>query len=115
MWRIGQDTVETATLLISELVTNAVKGSGTNSPTGRIVVSLRYADGELTASVTDPALGPPIMREPDSEAESGRGLMLVQALSQEWGYHLLPAEGKVVYFVLAVRRNDEVSSTALAA
>ncbi len=100
-WRIRPEAIETAELLISELVTNAVKGSGAGPRDGRVVLSLRYSGGELTAGVSDPARVPPAVQDPGTEAEGGRGLMLVQALSKEWGYYLLPADGKVVYFVLA--------------
>ena len=40
------------------------------------------------------------MAEVDGEAEGGRGLMLVQALSKEWDYYLPRTGGKVVYCVL---------------
>jgi hypothetical protein len=55
----------------------------------------------LIIEVSDPDPSPPIMAEVDSEAEGGRGLMLVQALSKEWDYYLPRTGGKVVYCVLA--------------
>lgn len=52
----------------------------------------------------------PVTRKPSStatarsaaghDAESGRGLMLVSALSKEWSYFCLPGGGKVVYCYL---------------
>jgi anti-sigma regulatory factor (Ser/Thr protein kinase) len=109
-WRVWTETIETAELLVSELVTNAVKFSGTVPKTSgyaeyrnarRISLVLRHQAGQLIIEVSDPDPSPPIMAEVDSEAEGGRGLMLVQALSKEWDYYLPRTGGKVVYCVLA--------------
>jgi anti-sigma regulatory factor (Ser/Thr protein kinase) len=108
-WRIWTETIETAELLVSELVTNAVKFAGTvPEPSGaayrsarRITLVLRHQAGELIIEVSDPDPRPPVIAEVDSQAEGGRGLMLVQALSKEWNYYLPPTGGKVVYCVLA--------------
>ena len=40
---------------------------------------------------------PPVLTDADDEAESGRGLVLVDALSKEWSYFFPPGGGKVVY------------------
>jgi hypothetical protein len=37
-----------------------------------------------------------------ADAENGRGLTIVQALSDRWGYRSLPSGGKVVYAILGV-------------
>jgi anti-sigma regulatory factor (Ser/Thr protein kinase) len=109
-WRIGPDVISTAELLVSELVTNAVKfadapgvepgASYVIDPRGTFL-TLRYLADQITIEVSDPNSCPPAAAEADEEAESGRGLMLVQALSKEWGYYLPPAGGKIVYCVLA--------------
>jgi hypothetical protein len=45
--------------------------------------------------------GMPVMPGPvDAEAESGRGLVLVEAMSKEWGVRSLSSGGKVVYAVI---------------
>lgn len=74
--------VETARLLTSELVTNAVMhGSG-----DIVTVILRYAGDELTISVTDNATDDlPDPRLADSDSENGRGMLLVRALGVRWG------------------------------
>jgi anti-sigma regulatory factor (Ser/Thr protein kinase) len=108
-WRIWPETIETAELLVSELITNAVKFAGpsqqqradaSHESVECISLTLRYMTGRLIIEVSDPSPRPPVTAEAGDEAESGRGLMLVQALSKEWNYYLPPAGGKVVYCVL---------------
>lgn len=108
-WRVWPETIEIAELLISELVTNAVKFAGAPlerpeysdlEGVERISVILRYLTGQLIIEISDPDPRPPVFTEAADDAESGRGLMLVQALSKEWDYYLPPSGGKVVYCVL---------------
>jgi anti-sigma regulatory factor (Ser/Thr protein kinase) len=108
-WRIWPETIETAELLVSELITNAVKfaapgqaqrADASYESVECISLTLRYMTGRLIIEVSDPNPGPPVTAEAGDEAESGRGLMLVQALSKEWNYYLPPSGGKVVYCVL---------------
>ena len=109
-WRLWPETIETAELLVSELVTNAVKFTGSEpaqpghaelESVQRISLILRYLAGQLIIEVSDPDPRPPVVADAGDDAESGRGLMLVQALSKEWSYYLPPSGGKVVYAVLA--------------
>jgi anti-sigma regulatory factor (Ser/Thr protein kinase) len=106
---IGEATTETAELLVSELVTNAVRFTGDPGPTLRysehadasvISLSLRHFRGSLLIEVHDTYPDPPVLSSPDDNAESGRGLVLVNALSKEWSYFFPPGGGKVVYCVL---------------
>jgi anti-sigma regulatory factor (Ser/Thr protein kinase) len=108
-WCIPDDVLETAELLVSELVTNAAKFS-TPGPAGQppasgmgiVDVALRYFPGRVVIEVWDADVNPPIPGEPDQDAESGRGLILVQALSKEWSFFFPRSGGKVVYCVLEV-------------
>lgn len=117
LWRVRPDVLDTAELLISELVSNAVKCSqaGPEEKAGTIALTLRLHRAELTAWVSDPETGPPIVREARADAENGRGMLLVQALSKERGYYPRPPDGKVVYFVLAAGQAHGTSAGALAA
>lgn len=74
---------ETAALLLSELVTNALRHG---SPPGReIVVTVRRTDGLLRMEVEDAGDTLPRPRTPDPVGECGRGLALVAALADDWG------------------------------
>ena len=94
---ISGDTIETAQLIVSELVTNAARASA--STLGIIGLSLRPIKNKLVIEVRDQSAEPPALAPADRDAESGRGLMLVDALSEEWGYSAEP-HGKVVYATL---------------
>jgi anti-sigma regulatory factor (Ser/Thr protein kinase) len=108
---IGEATTETAELLASELVTNAVRFA---SDPGRapqdsksvnasvISLSLRHFRGSLLIEVYDADDNPPVLSASGDYAESGRGLVLVNALSKEWSYFFPPGGGKVVYCVLEI-------------
>ena len=106
---IRMETAEAAELLVSELVTNAVRLVGDPIRTLRyskranaslISLSIRHFREGLLIEVYDTDTNPPIRYQADEYAESGRGLMLVEALSKEWSYFFPPGGGKVVYCFL---------------
>jgi hypothetical protein len=85
-----EDLIPTTELLVSELVTNAVKYS-------RGEVTLRLVNEKaLVCEVLDSSGALPRLRQPNSEDESGRGLQVVRQLSQRWGARRT-ATGKVVW------------------
>jgi anti-sigma regulatory factor (Ser/Thr protein kinase) len=99
---IGDETAETAELLVSELVTNAVRfgGDPARAKASLIALSLRHFRGSLLIEVYDTDDNPPVLSGHDDYAESGRGLLLVNALAKEWSYFFPPGGGKVIYCVL---------------
>ena len=104
---IGTRTADTAELLVSELVTNAVRFASTpapahrhSEPAGMIWLSVRNFVEELLIEVYDTDANPPVLTEAAEDAENGRGLLLVDVLSKEWSYFFPPQGGKVVYCVL---------------
>ena len=84
-----------ALVVVDELVANAVLHAGTE-------IELRFAlqDDRLGIAVADRAPSRPNVTSPGEAAESGRGLLLVNALARSW--HVLPRRGggKVVRAVL---------------
>lgn len=108
-WQVQPDLTDTAVLMVSELVANAiVHQAGGAGPRGdawpldseRISLTLRHAPGQLVVEVFDASSDPPVLADAGPEAESGRGLMLVHALSKEWSFFLVPSGGKVTYCVV---------------
>ena len=71
---------ERAMLITSELATNAVVHGGTG-----FTLSATIADGELRVAVTDEGGGTPLPRQPGRTESTGRGLLIVMALSERWG------------------------------
>jgi anti-sigma regulatory factor (Ser/Thr protein kinase) len=82
---------EEATLVISELASNAVRHA--NSP---FSVTISHHDESLRLSVEDTSPVRPVLRIPDIHSVSGRGLFLVAALSDAWGVNRA-GSGKVVW------------------
>ncbi|GAA3748024.1 anti-sigma regulatory factor (Ser/Thr protein kinase) [Spinactinospora alkalitolerans] len=101
------DLLESAELMVSELVTNAVNATGptgTRTPRyseltnlGTVMLELRV-DGEvLRLSVWDSDTRPPVLKDVGPEAEEGRGIYLIDVVSARWGHYLPPTGGKVVW------------------
>lgn len=106
------ETADTIELVVSELVTNAVAASECHDgqPTyerraGLPAVVLRLSAQELRVlvEVWDDAPTGPIRRDSRHDEERGRGLMLVEALAERWGYYA-PQHGfgKVVWAEVAI-------------
>lgn len=99
VWHLDS-LVQDAQLVVSELAGNAVAASADTD--GRPI----YVDGHmpvirvclltdgvrLLIEVWDQAPGVPVLREVAGLEESGRGLMLVNAIADTWGWN--PAEGR---------------------
>ena len=102
----------TATLLTSELATNAITHSASGSSTGKFEVSVHRAPGWARVEVRD--LGNlnetprPQHRDPYDTTEHGRGLDLVEALASKWGSEPRgDGMGRQVWFELVWDETDE--------
>ncbi|GGZ57444.1 hypothetical protein GCM10010387_59280 [Streptomyces inusitatus] len=85
-WGIAGETADDASLLLSELVANAVRHAPAPSPDGRgIGVRISLGDGVLRLEVADADDRRPAPRKAASDEEDGRGLALVGALAERWG------------------------------
>ncbi|MDQ4088962.1 MAG: PAS domain-containing SpoIIE family protein phosphatase/ATP-binding protein [Actinomycetota bacterium] len=89
-----RDQVDTAVLLVSELVTNAVRHA--RGPCA-LVVNVKDDEVELAVEDGDPQV--PVTRDGGGLEESGRGLLLVGALADRWGVRAIPG-GKAIWFSL---------------
>lgn len=99
-WYIDTDIVEAAELVVSELVGNAQRHGA-----APIEVSVRlHEGGDVLVSVRDAGRGVPRLRPIDEEAEGGRGLHLVAAVSRWWRVEWQPGGGKAVTALLAADR-----------
>lgn len=86
--------VDTVLLLVSEVVSNAVRHAGTpfelTVDVGRSEVYVTVVDHDTTRR--------PEVQEQDPEATSGRGLFIVEQLATKWGSRTIEGEGKAVWF-----------------
>jgi PAS domain S-box-containing protein len=85
---------ETAALLASELVTNALVHAD-----GPYRISIESGEGVLRIGVTDGTTAGPQLSPDDMHATSGRGMRMIEALTDRWGVHLGEG-GKTVWFEL---------------
>jgi anti-sigma regulatory factor (Ser/Thr protein kinase) len=80
-----------------------VPSAATDRPEIRLALSLH--PGRLTLSVCDPGDNAPVRTSPDDGdlREHGRGLSIVDALAEEWGWTPRPPAGKTVWATLPTR------------
>lgn len=98
-WR-QPDLVETAQLLTSELVTNALQhGKGPE-----IVFRLYLRDDQLVIEVRDGSPNLPALRRGGTDDESGRGLVLVDEMADAWG---VSADGTTTWCSLSLRKGPD--------
>lgn len=87
------DLTDTVTLLVSELVTNAVIHAGSD-----VEVLVRLTSGAARIEVTDASAESVSPRDAAADEDSGRGLALVGTLARRWGVRPAPGGGKTVWF-----------------
>lgn len=93
--RLGDD----AALVVSELVTNAIRHLGRHGAYGErpITLTLVRRTPHVLLAVSDPSDGVPTPKEPDFVSEHGRGLYIVETYSDRWGWNPLARGGKAVW------------------
>ncbi|MFF4408862.1 PAS domain S-box protein [Streptoverticillium reticulum] len=96
--------LDDARLLTSEVLTNAICHA-----TGPIQLRVRRGTDELTVEVTDRSPQPPQPRLAEVGDESGRGLLLVDALADSWGTRPVD-RGKTIWFTLRLTATDAAGS-----
>lgn len=88
-------------LVVSELVANAVRHGTTSAEIragGRPVGLIwQCQPSSLICTVTDHSARPPVLTPAALDAESGRGLQVVQALTTAWGWTMLSTREKAVW------------------
>jgi anti-sigma regulatory factor (Ser/Thr protein kinase) len=88
---VPRDRRDTVTLVVSELVTNAVRQGD-----GPVRVTLDVGDGTLLVEVFDSGHRLPMLSESAPDSTSGRGLHLIDMVCDEWGVRE-ELEGKTVW------------------
>ncbi|MHC0432380.1 ATP-binding protein [Streptomyces sp. O3] len=101
-WGIADDTTDTVTLLLSELVTNAVRHA--RAPKGReIGARLTLRGDTVRLEVSDASDALPAPHRPGEDDTAGRGLLLVCALADDWGVSPRIGVGKTVWAELTIK------------
>ena len=87
-------------LLVSELMTNAVHASWGVAPALSVRLWLLADRERVLIIIWDASPHAPVRAEVSAEAEGGRGLMLVEAISAQWGTSTIPSGGKTVWALI---------------
>ena len=98
--------LDDAGVVVSELLSNALR-YGVPGPVGRapsphpVWLGLLRRRGAVLCAVSDPGGDVPVVRTPDYFAESGRGLHVIDMLSESWGWTPPDQAGKAVWAVVS--------------
>jgi anti-sigma regulatory factor (Ser/Thr protein kinase) len=89
-------------LMVSELATNALVHASVGFD-----VAVDRSGTSLRVTVSDQGDGIPALRAPGSDEPHGRGLRIVEALSQHWGVTDTSGGGKAVWFEIGLELSSE--------
>ncbi len=89
-------TLERVELMVSELASNCVEHARTD-----FTIRLHLAGGTVRCEISDGGSGEPRLQPRDAERLGGRGLLIVDALSDDWGSEPVPGDGKIVWFTVS--------------
>jgi anti-sigma regulatory factor (Ser/Thr protein kinase) len=96
-WRLAA-LADSTELLVAELVTNALQVSRGMMQDAPIRLWLLSDGAQVVILVWDASTQPPVRMDAGDDAETGRGLFLVEAVSARWGWQFPPdMGGKVVW------------------
>jgi hypothetical protein len=96
---------EDAETIVGELVANAVTHAAASAPDRMPAgqdTGLRLLDrtSEVICAVLDPSNAAPVLKAHGGAEEAGRGLQMVDALSDVWGWSPVAGRGKAIWAVL---------------
>ncbi len=104
----GPVSLSERALVVSELVTNAVAAARTVKPASLVRLWLLADARHLLVLVWDACPALPVLAVADENAETGRGLLLVEAISRQWGSCRTPqAGGKIVWALCDADETDQ--------
>ena len=103
-WRQAE-RCDDVVIVVSELLTNALlhtrPAKGHGSTQWPIQLGLLQPGHCVMCAVTDPSQAAPVPGKPGYFGETSRGLHIVAALSDQWGYVISPEQGKVIWALFA--------------
>ncbi|WP_408646788.1 ATP-binding protein [Streptomyces carminius] len=109
--------VDDVAVIVSELVGNALRHGTTATPRpplpaerserpfeGPVRLGLLWRGPTLLCAVSDPSPAAPVLGQPGQLSETGRGLHIIDALSQNWGWSPPGSGGKTVWATVPASR-----------
>jgi anti-sigma regulatory factor (Ser/Thr protein kinase) len=115
LWEWGYSAAgDTVELLVSELVTNAMYASRAMNQDIPLRFWLLSDKTRVVISVWDGNPHPPVRRPISADAESGRGLLLVETLSDQWDWYAHQTfGGKVVWCAMTLSSQPDSRRNAV--
>jgi len=105
-WDLGELS-DDVSVVVSELLTNALRHAQRDPADARpgwpVRLGLLQQGPWVLCAVADPGKAAPVPRTPGSLAEAGRGLQMICAFSDLWGYTTPSDAGKVVWAMFTAR------------
>jgi anti-sigma regulatory factor (Ser/Thr protein kinase) len=93
---LSADLVEAVELMVSELATNCVRHTS-----GEFEITIEQTPREIRVEALDDGRGRPRLRSPGPAEPHGRGLLIVNALSSDWGVDVRDQHRKAVWFTVS--------------
>ncbi|MET9995711.1 ATP-binding protein [Streptomyces microflavus] len=119
-WRADQTAAADAELVLSELVTNALRVKVPGDRMIGVRIECRERGGLLRLEVSDAGEGRPVVRQPRDLDTTGRGLLIVEVLAHRWGvYERQAGIGKTVWAellapgIVPARGEEEVAAVTV--
>lgn len=108
------ELADTAILLTSEAVTNAINACATTKCAAPVTLHAGWRTPfRLRVAIQDEAPGLPTCRTPGAEEENGRGMQLISYGAEAWGVCTHgPVRGKLTWFELGGMVPSDVRDTA---
>jgi anti-sigma regulatory factor (Ser/Thr protein kinase) len=101
------DARDSALLMVSELASNCIRHTDSG-----FELSVSYSPQEIRVEATDRGGGAPRMRHPGPTDPDGRGLQIIDMLSESWGVDQLSGHGKTVWFTLTLPAEARAGGSA---
>jgi len=102
-WGLGALADDAETIVgefVANAVTHAADGEPARKPADSLGLRLVRRTGEVICAVLDPSDTAPVLKSPATVEEAGRGLQMVDALSDVWGWSPVAGRGKAVWAIL---------------
>lgn len=100
---VSTEQLEVIVLAVSELAANSVRHAGTP-----FTVTVDQDDHEVRVTVNDAGTGRPAIQNPGPMTPSGRGLLIVERISDEWGSSSDAGHNRVWFSVVTDRPSEAV-------
>jgi len=94
---VPRPTSEECALIVSELVSNAVRHAHTD-----LILRVEDRKAAIHMEIEDNGPGDPVMKSPPHTELSGRGLKIVDALANDWGVRRTDGPAKIVWATVAI-------------